>query len=156
MINCTFETGHKAKLRHATVDVIVIKNNMILLEKRSPKLLEGGKWGLVGGFMECDENIVQAVERETLEETGYAVSDITFLTICDNPKRRNEPRQTISFVYYCKAVKKTGEPDEESSEIKWFDLNKLPPEKDFAFDHLDSIKLYLKTLANNANIQREY
>jgi 8-oxo-dGTP diphosphatase len=144
MINCSFENGHKALLRHVTVDVIVIKDNKVLLEKRAERLLEGGKWGLVGGFMERDESTKQAVERETMEETGYKVKGITLLTIRDNPDRPHEDRQNIAFVYFCMAVKKVGKSDNESSDIKWFDLNNLPSKEDFAFDHLESINIYLR------------
>lgn len=55
MITCTFEDGGRGKLRHAVVNAIILKENKILLVKRSPKITEGGKWGLVGGFMDRDE-----------------------------------------------------------------------------------------------------
>lgn len=143
MINCTFENGNKASLRHVVVDVLVIKENNILLVKRVNKLLEGGKWGIVGGFVERDENLKEAVSREIFEETGYTVTDITLLTIRDNPDRPNENRQNISFVFFCTAVEKTGEKDNESSEIKWFNLEEVPNDEELAFDHAQNIKLYL-------------
>jgi ADP-ribose pyrophosphatase YjhB (NUDIX family) len=57
MIICKFEDGGEAKLRHVVVDTLVLKDNKILLIKRTGKLLEGGKWGLLGGYVERDENI---------------------------------------------------------------------------------------------------
>jgi ADP-ribose pyrophosphatase YjhB (NUDIX family) len=55
MINCQFEDGCPVKLRHACVDVIVLRDNKILLLKRAakyPGMPEVGKWGLVGGYMD--------------------------------------------------------------------------------------------------------
>ncbi|MBI4039505.1 NUDIX hydrolase [Candidatus Daviesbacteria bacterium] len=147
MINCTFEDGGQTSLRHVTVDVLVLKNHQILLVKRVGKLIEGGKWGLAGGFVERDETLEQAVERETMEETGWQVEDIKLLKVNDSPTRPKEDRQNISFIFTCRAVKRTAKSDWESEQIKWFSLNKLPAKEEVAFDHYDNIAYYLQSLA---------
>ena len=144
MIKCFFENEHPAALRHAVVDVLVVKDTKILLVKRVNKLLEGGKWGLVGGYMERDENLKEAAAREIFEETGYRVTDITLLTINDRPDRPHEDRQNMAFVFYCTALEQEGTPDNESSEIHWFSFSELPPPEQIAFDHYDDIQLYLQ------------
>src|SRR5258708_9556765 len=113
MITCTFENGNKASLRHVVIDALVLKDDKLLLVKRTEKLLEGGKWALVGGYVERDENLLQTVEREIGEETGYTVKDITLLCIRHNPDRPHEDRENISFVFFCTAVEKKGESDWE-------------------------------------------
>src|SRR5436305_1720375 len=90
MIKCTFEDGNEASLRHITVDVIVVKDGRILLTKRNAKLLEGGKWGLTGGFMDRNETLKQAGEREVMEESGWKIRNLTLLTLRDNPDRPKE------------------------------------------------------------------
>lgn len=60
MINCQFEDGGKANLRHVTTNAIVTKNKQVLLGKRGTyhngkPLLEAGKWALLGGFFNRDE-----------------------------------------------------------------------------------------------------
>ena len=149
MINCTFEDGNKASLRHVTVDTLVLKEGKILLVKRINKLLEGNKWGLVGGFVERNETLLEAVKREVLEETGWEVKDVSLLRIKDWPDRPLEDRQNISFVYFCKAVKKSGRADWESDEQKWFELSKVPPANQIAFDHAQDIEFYKKRTAGN-------
>lgn len=144
MISCSFENGHKTSLRHTVVDNIVIKNGQILLVKRIKEHLEGEKWGLVGGFVERDENLKEAVEREIFEETGYKVCDITLLGINDDPNRPHEDRQNIAFVFFCEALEKEGQPDKESTEQKWFSFDSLPPVEEIAFDHYKNIQNYLK------------
>jgi hypothetical protein len=50
MITCYFEDGNKALLRHTVVDVLVLNDkNELLMVKRTAKLVEGGKWGIIGG-----------------------------------------------------------------------------------------------------------
>lgn len=143
MITCIFENDRKASLRHVVVDNLVIQNNKILLVKRTKGLLEAGKWGLVGGFMERGETIMDAVEREIFEETGWRVSNITLLRIKDKPTRPNDgERQNVAFTFFCQAEKKEGEEDSESDEVKWFNLDSLPADSEFAFDHAEDVKIY--------------
>lgn len=144
MIICTFEDEGKGYLRHAIVDALIIKDNKILMAKRSEKLVQGGKWGLIGGFVDRDETCEEAVVREVFEETGYRLKNVKFFTIIDSPKRKNEERQNIGFVYACEAGEQEGKPDNESTEQKWFPLGNLPSEEEIAFDHLQIINLYLK------------
>lgn len=144
MILCTFENGGTGNLRHAIVDGLVIKNNKILLVKRDIKLSEGGKWGVPGGYVNLNENLEEAIKREVFEETGYRVSAVKLFTIVDSPIRRNDIKQNIGFVFVCKAEEKEGEPDKESTEQKWFQLNNLPSQEEIAFDHLQIIKTFLE------------
>ena len=147
MISCSFENGHKASLRHVVVDNLVLQGDRLLLVKRAGKLSEGGKWGLPGGFVDRDETVKQAAAREIMEETGYEVADITLFRIIDRPDRPAEDRQNIVFVHLCRAGRRTGKPDRESSEVRWFPLAELPPEPTFAFDHYSNIRLYREHLA---------
>jgi 8-oxo-dGTP diphosphatase len=143
MIHCEFENGNKASLRHVVVDTLVLKKGKLLLVQRAKQLSEGGKWGLVGGYVDRDETVEQAVEREVFEETGYKIADITLLKVISNPNRPHEDRQNISFVFYCKALEKEGESDWEVTDQKWYDFDKLPPKNQIAFDHYDDIQAYL-------------
>jgi len=131
MIICIFENNNKASLRHVTLNAIVIKDNQVLLGKRGTlngkPILESGKWGLLGGFFERDENLVQAVKREVMEESGWKIEDLQLLRINDNPQRPKEDRQNVDIIFFAKAIQQVKTFDEEIKELKWFDLDKLPP-----------------------------
>jgi 8-oxo-dGTP diphosphatase len=150
MITCTLENNNQVLLRHVTVNAIVVKNNQVLLGKRGTfhgkPILEFGKWGLLGGYLDRDENLIQAVKREVMEEGGWTVNDIRLLRINDNPKRPKEDRQNVNFVFVADAVKQIKDSDEEVSRLQWFDLDKLPSKEEMAFDHEDNIELYKKYL----------
>lgn len=156
MITCTFENNNKTSLRHVTVNAIVIKDNQILLGKRGTlngkPILESGKWGLLGGFFGRDENLVQAVKREVMEESGWEINNLQLLRINDNPNRPKEDRQNVDIIFFANAVKQVKTSDEEVKELKWFDLDKLPPKELIAFDHGDGIDLYLKYLNEKITI----
>ena len=143
MIHCTFENGNKASLRHVVVDAIVVSNNKILLIKRALHLVNGGKWAIPGGFLDRGETCQQAVLRELKEETSLTGKIVKLFKIIDNPKRKNENRQNVAFIYQIKALGEIKVDPEEVSEAKWFETSQLPEEKDFAFDHFEIIESFL-------------
>jgi ADP-ribose pyrophosphatase YjhB (NUDIX family) len=144
MITCTFEKGNTANLRHVVVHAIVEMDGSLLLEKRTGDLLESGKWGLPSGFLECDETAGECIVREVKEETGWETKVISLFRINTKPDRPHEDRQNVAIEFLVKPIRKTGEPDHESSKVEWIPIDKLIPLTDFAFDHGESIKLYLK------------
>lgn len=150
MIICTFENNNKALLRHVTVNAIVIKDNQVLLGKRGTfngkPIPESGKWGLLGGFFDRDENLTQAVKREVLEEGGWEIDSLQLFRINDNPQRPKEDHQNVDMIFIAKAIRQIKASDEEVTNLQWFDLDKLPPKEEVAFDHGDSLELYLKYL----------
>ena len=150
MITCTFENNNKTSLRHVTVNAIVIKNNQVLLGKRGTlngkSILESGKWGLLGGFFNRDENLTQAIKREVMEESGWEIDSLQLFRINDNPNRPKEDRQNVDIIFIANAVKQIGVSDEEVNKLEWFDLDKLPTKEEIAFDHGDSLELYKKYL----------
>jgi len=156
MINCTFENGNKTSLRHVTVNAIVVKDNQILLGKRGTfngkPILESGKWGLLGGFFDRNENLVQAVKREVMEESGWEIDNLKLLRINDNPNRPKEDRQNVDFIFIAKAIKQLKTSDQEVKELKWFLFDKLPPKDSIAFDHGDALEIYLKYLKENFHL----
>lgn len=146
MIQCTFENDSRSSMRHVTSGCVLIKDGQILLALRSKGLLEAGKWCLPGGYINRDETIAEGIAREVLEETGWEVHSLQLLRINDNPVRPHEDRQNVDFIYLGVAGEKTGEKDWESSEVRWFSLDDLPPANKIAFDHASNIELYKKYL----------
>jgi len=153
MITCFFENNSKTSLRHITVNAIVIKDHKVLLGKRGTlngkPILESGKWGLLGGFFGRDENLIQAVKREVIEESGWEITNVRLFRINDNPKRPKEDRQNMDMVFIAEALQQTDSCDEEVTHLQWFDLDKLPSLDIMAFDHGEDLELYKKYLKEN-------
>ena len=153
MITCAFEDGGTATLRHVTVGGIIIKDGRVLLGKRGTrngkKMLESGKWGLLGGFMERDETLEQALAREVKEESGYEIENLKLLRVNSNPDRPAEDRQNVDVIFVVDAKEKHGQSDEEVTHLQWFSLNDLPPKEMIAFDHADSLEMYKLQTSQN-------
>lgn len=153
MIKCNFENGDQVNLRHVTVGTIIAKPGKMLLEKRgtfnSAPILESGKWALIGGFFDRDETLPEAAKREVLEETGYEIGNLRLLRINDSPNRPMEDRQNVDMIFIADVVKENKIINEEVSELKWFDIDNLPPKEEIAFDHSEDIELYKRYLKEN-------
>ena len=143
MINCTFENGRRASLRHVVVHAVVEKDGALLLVRRAPHLLEGDKWGLPGGFLDRDESLSDGVLRELREETGWDGQVSALLRINSSPDRPGEDRQNVALDFVVTPLRRIGEPDEESSAVEWVPIDRLPPLHTLAFDHGDTVHLYL-------------
>ena len=143
MINCTFENGRRACLRHVVVHAVVEKDGALLLVRRAPHLLEGDKWGLPGGFLDRDESLSDGVLRELREETGWDGQVSALLRINSSPDRPGEDRQNVALDFVVTPLRRIGEPDEESSAVEWVPIDRLPPLHTLAFDHGDTVHLYL-------------
>lgn len=143
MITCTFEDGHGAALRHVVVHAVVERDGALLLVRRADRLLEGGKWGLPGGFLDRDETLAAGVLRELREETGWTGRVAGLLRINSRPDRPGEDRQNVAFDFVVAPLRRVGDPDDESSAVEWIPIDRLPRLDSLAFDHGDTIRLYL-------------
>jgi ADP-ribose pyrophosphatase YjhB (NUDIX family) len=149
MLTCTFEDGGQTnKLRHAVTGMIVIKDGQILLEKRAAHLTCGGKIAIPGGYMDQGERIFECAMREVMEETGYETHNPVLFLINDKPDRKQEDRQNIEFTMILECGDKTGSTDNETEDIFWSPLDKLPPKEKWAFDHYEEVDRYREYLKN--------
>lgn len=63
-----------------SVGAVIVRDDKVLLLKRSDHESMPGLWELPGGKAECDEPIDETVRREVEEETGLCVTKTVFLS----------------------------------------------------------------------------
>jgi len=132
-----------------TVDIIVIDStpewqNILLIERKHPPF--AGSYALPGGFVDKDENLIDAAYRELEEETNIKIIELKqFFTYGD--KGRDPRGHTISVVYYgFVSEKKTSEKaGDDAASLKWFNVNELPA---LAFDHHKIITQFIEQYLN--------
>jgi 8-oxo-dGTP diphosphatase len=106
------------------VGVIIIEDGKTLLTQRIGKL-GGGSYGSLGGHVEFGESLVEALQREAMEELGISLKDIEFL-VCSNIRKYDKHYIDISFT----AKIETGEPKimepDKIASLGWYPLDDLP------------------------------
>ncbi len=115
-----------------TVDAILISNkNTVLLIERGREPYKG-KWALPGGFIDMDEPLETACQRELEEETGISITELkqfkAFGAVDRDPRHR-----TISVIFYSftegELIAQSGD---DAAKAQWFPIDQLP---ELAFDH---------------------
>jgi 8-oxo-dGTP diphosphatase len=119
-----------------TVDAIVFSKSkgqlyVALIKRANPPFL--GDWAFPGGFVDMDESLIQAANRELEEETGLEdISLEQFYTFGD--VHRDPRHRTITVVYY--GFTSDNLPPlvagDDVGQAEWFPLDDLPY---LAFDH---------------------
>lgn len=99
---------------------IIINNekNKILLVKRKDYPI----WDLPGGTIESGESAEEAVVRETIEESGYITKGHQKIGEYNRVHFNDIQHIFLTEIVGGKEIKN----GEETSEIKWFNLNQLP------------------------------
>jgi 8-oxo-dGTP diphosphatase len=131
-----------------TVDVVIFTLQSselhVLLVQRKHWPFEG-RWAIPGGFVNMDEGLDQAVRRELEEETGVRDIYLEQLFTFGHPKR--DPRTRVISVAYIALVSadtQTLRVSEESTDVRWFPVRRLPGP--LAFDHDSILAMALERL----------
>ncbi|HNX58511.1 MAG TPA: NUDIX hydrolase [Spirochaetota bacterium] len=123
-----------------TVDIIIrIPQNgrecIVLIKRKNPPF----GWALPGGFVDYEESLEHAAEREAKEETGLDVKLVRQFHSYSDPER-DKRGHTISTVYIADAE---GQPVgmDDAAEARLFHIEELP--SPLAFDHGEIINDYV-------------
>jgi len=135
---------------------IVNDNIYVLTEKRSAIMDEPNKWAVVSGYMDWDENGMEAIVRETYEETSFHIPQYKNRLVFDNegnpfyvhtdPKTDAKQNVSLSYIFIYEFDKLPREvekfKDKEISEVKWMEISEVfQIEKQWAFNHDERIEM---------------
>lgn len=118
-----------------TVDILVfrkIKDDLQLLLIQRDREPFQGFWAIPGGFMDMDETLEAAANRELLEETGLQNISLKQLKAYSAPAR--DPRHrtvSVAFIGFLTDNQQIKAGD-DARKARWFSVNRLPS---LAFDH---------------------
>lgn len=123
-----------------TVDIALVTRakpwRILLIERLNEPF--AGRWALPGGFVDENEPLIVAAQRELAEETGVIYTELEQLHTFGDPGR--DPRGwVVSVVFLARVDDTTLNPmaADDARAVKWFNLNRLPS---LAFDHDQILK----------------
>ena len=143
---CMGALKHKfVLLQEGAAAIIVNEKGQILLQSRA----DNDRWGLPGWCQELGERFEDTIIREVKEETNLDITEdnLELIAIVSGNSRRNEyPNGDVvinnTALYCVKNYSGILKWDEESKNMKFFDLDSLPMNQ----NDPDLIAIYRKTL----------
>lgn len=124
-----------------TTDIVIFtlresQVHVLLIQRRDPPF--AGMWALPGGFVNLDENLEDAAQRELEEETGLKEGYLEQLYTYGHPDR--DPRgRVITIAYFALIAADAAfhaEGGSDATRAAWHPVEHLP---DLAFDHAEII-----------------
>lgn len=109
------------------VHLILIENGKILLLRRYNTGYEDGNYSVVAGHIDGNENVIQAMQREALEEAGIQIEE-NDLQIAHVMHRKTPERESIDYFLTCQNYAGQIQIMEKNKcdELKFYDLEHLP------------------------------
>jgi 8-oxo-dGTP pyrophosphatase MutT (NUDIX family) len=131
--------GHRPILMVGAA-ILVVDDNCLLLMKRS----DSGCWGPPGGAVEPGEHVEAAAKRETREETGLEIGEMSLFGVFSGPELyykypNGDEVYNVTIVYISHDFKSgpnghgSGNPrqtqvqiNDEHTEFRWFAVDEIP------------------------------
>ena len=145
--NYTYEYPRPMVTVNAVIFAITEKSLSVLLIERKHEPY-AGCWALPGGFVEMDERLEPAAQRELEEETGISGIQLDLVGVFDDPKR--DPRgRSIGVAFLGVILDDLPEPTggDDAARAAWFRVSELPR---LAFDHDLIIVRCLEKISHDA------
>ena len=134
--------GERYRSPSLAVDAVVLRDigvvtEVLLIRRKYPPWQ--GKFAFPGGFVDYDEDPVDAVLRELVEEAGVVGSNPEFYAVKGSPKR--DPRKHIVSIFYLVEVDEEAVPvaGDDAAEAEWINIEKLVAD-DISGDHFEIIE----------------
>ncbi|WP_217225721.1 nucleotide triphosphate diphosphatase NUDT15 [Desertibacillus haloalkaliphilus] len=104
------------------VAAIVIKDQQLLLGKRNSSYKD--KWCIPCGYVEYDEDVYDAVQREFNEETGLQIQPRSVYDVQSN--FHNPKQHTVGIWFLADVVAGTLAAGDDLDDVDYFDTHRLP------------------------------
>lgn len=139
--------GHEPLINIGATVIVLNDNNEILLNLRS----DTNTWGIIGGSMELGESLEETAARELMEEANLTAERFELMDLLSGKDlyfKYPNGDETYTVIALYRAVGVSGElkiNDDESKNLEFFPMDKLPPLDSRAEYVINSIKnKYLK------------
>ena len=137
--------SQKAKLVHVAVGVVANELGQVLIALRSPLQHQGGLWEFPGGKVEVGEALLDALQREFLEEVNLQVLNAEPLLKIHHDYKDKQVLLDVHLVTEFSG----SEAGREGQELRWVAIKDL---KEFEFPEANkAIVLTLQSLVSSSD-----
>ncbi|MBN8207541.1 NUDIX hydrolase [Bacillus sp. NTK071] len=119
--------GHEKVIMVVAGAMVFDSRNRLLLQLRT----DNESWGLPGGFMDLNESVQETARREVFEETGLTLKDMSLFGVYSGPDKdkqfaNGDQVSPVQILFRCDEYGGELMKDDESHDLAFFHLNKLP------------------------------
>jgi 8-oxo-dGTP pyrophosphatase MutT (NUDIX family) len=119
--------GHRPLLIVGAGLLLLDEQNRLLLMKRS----DNESWGIPGGSIEPGEMVEDAAKRETWEETGLDIGEMSLFGVFSGPELyykypNGDEVYNVSIIYSSHDWNGRVMLNDEHTEWRWFSANEIP------------------------------
>lgn len=119
--------GTKPIIAPGSAIIVLNEKNELLLQLRS----DTNDWGLPGGGMEIGDSFEETAQKELFEETGLIAEELQLLGLASGKELyfkfpHGDEIYNATAIFKATAVKGTIRLNEESNDLKYFPLDRLP------------------------------
>jgi 8-oxo-dGTP pyrophosphatase MutT (NUDIX family) len=148
--------GHRPILMVGAAILVVDAQDRLLLMKRS----DSGLWGPPGGSTEPGERVEEAAKRETLEETGLEVGEMSLFGVFSGPELyykypNGDEVYNVTVVYLSRDFRGRRSGDlrqtadvqinDEHTEYRWFARDEIPTPEQISPPIVPVLEQYKRT-----------
>jgi ADP-ribose pyrophosphatase YjhB (NUDIX family) len=105
--------------------ILVGEDGRILLSRRATEPFKD-MWDIPGGFLESGEHPAEGVVREFLEETRLEIAVTRMIGVYMDTYGPPPSEDTLNFYYECRLIGGEMHPEDDVSELGWFEPKNLP------------------------------
>ena len=117
----------------AVAALVVDADQRLLLGRRAFEP-DAGMWDTIGGFVDEEEDVLEALHREVLEETGLEVEVGDFVgAFSDRYGSGDDAPTALNLVFEARVLRGEPRPADDVSELAWFTREALPADEELAF-----------------------
>jgi ADP-ribose pyrophosphatase YjhB (NUDIX family) len=113
------------------VAAFVVDDGRALLALRAHEP-DAGRWDMLGGFLDEGEVPVDGLRRELQEETGLEIEPGAYLGAYVDSYGEGGSA-VLTLVFEARIVSGEMAPADDVAELRWFELDQLPPPDELAF-----------------------
>jgi ADP-ribose pyrophosphatase YjhB (NUDIX family) len=113
------------------VAAFIVEDGRALLGLRAHEP-DAGRWDLLGGFLGEGEAPLDGLRRELREETGLEIEPGAYLGAYVDSYGETGTA-VLNLVFEARVLAGDMAPADDVAELRWFDLEELPPTEELAF-----------------------
>jgi 8-oxo-dGTP diphosphatase len=110
----------------SAVHLFLIRDGQVLLSRRFNTGYEDGKYSVVAGHLNGDEEIKAAMIREAREEVGIEISPLDLQVVGVMHRKSNDERIDFFLAATSWSGEITNREPDRCDQLAWFDMDELP------------------------------